>query len=42
MLTYTAELKSKSLPLVDHSVEKIWIWTLPYKLTPSFVAIFQI
>ena len=28
-----------TVPLVDHTVVKIWILALPYKSTPSFVKI---
>ena len=34
-------LKSKSLPLVDHSSVNTSIFALPYKSTHSFVEIFQ-
>ena len=39
-LTYMAGLKSKSLTQLS-KVVKVWIISLPYKLTPSFVEIFS-
>ena len=30
-----------TIPLVDHSVVKVWILAMPYKLIPNFVEIFS-